>query len=333
MKTSSLLLWFGLLALLPVAELALPSALHCSEPLRTVFIFTFLALGLHVVTGLTGQLNLGSAAFMAIGAYAYAISTCEIYPFQLGFWGGVLMALLFGALFGWLVAIPTVRLRGDYLAIVTLGFGEITQDVLRNFEGITKGTQGLNPLPGPSIPGLAGSLSSTGWYYFLLLLLLLAVWLCRNLERSIYGLGWSALRLDELAAASLGLKIDRLRARALIFGASLGALAGALYAASLQTSGEPGNYDFQISVLVLCCVIIGGLGSLKGVLAGTLLMVGTNSIVLNKLSTWLAESGLVQSSNVMASPNNWKFMLFGLVLLLMMRLKPDGLFPQARKEH
>ena len=187
---------------------------------RTVVVYAILALGLNIVVGWTGLLHLGIAAFAAIGAYAYGILTCEIYPFQLGFWGGLAAAAAFGAVAGALLGAPTLRLRGDYLAIVTLGFGEIVQDALKNLDTITKGTQGINPLPGATVPGVSllssasqvaatkassvadgAAVSGTDWlgwlqisnetpvrWYFLYLVVLAAiVFLCRNLEFSRLG--------------------------------------------------------------------------------------------------------------------------------------------------
>ena len=147
--------WLALIvaALIPMVELALPGDWRAGELLRPIFIMAILGLGLNILTGFTGILNLGVAAFMAVGAYSYAILTCDIYPFQLGFWGATGAAILIGLAAGVLLGLPTIRLRGDYLAIVTLGFGEIVQDSLKNLDVITKGTQGINPLPAPSLFG------------------------------------------------------------------------------------------------------------------------------------------------------------------------------------
>jgi branched-chain amino acid transport system permease protein len=309
-----------------------PLGLNLLDPMRGVLVFALLGLGLNVVTGFTGLLHLGMAAFMAIGAYAFAISTCDIYPFQLGFWPALGVTAVAGALAGFLLGAPTLGLRGDYLAIVTLGFGEIVQDVMKNLDAITKGTQGINPLPAPSLP-LVGELGTDErpWYWLFLGLLVLAVKLCRNLERSRTGRAWLAVREDQLAASCMGIAPIPVKMYAFATGAALAALAGGLWASLYQSTGEPGNYDFQVSILALCIVIVGGMGSIDGVLVGALAMIGLANIALPKLASWLQAQGVVNPSNVLGSPNNWKYMVFGVVLMVMMRVRPDGLLP-ARLE-
>lgn len=316
------------LCFLPAVEPLLPDLLRISDTMRTIFVFAILGLGLNVVTGFTGLLNLGVAAFMAIGAYTFAILTCAIYPFQIGFWAGLAAATVAGAAAGFALGLPTIRLRGDYLAIVTLGFGEIVQDVIKNLEVVTKGTQGINPLPPPAIAGYVFPAENhLPWYYLYFALLLLVVLLHRNLLRSRIGRSWEAVRDDELAASCAGIPVVRTKLLAFSVGAATAALAGAMSAALLGSSGEPGNYDFQISIIALCIVIVGGLGSIRGVLLGAALMVGFNSILLTRLSAYLASRGLADSANVFASPGNWKYLVFGLALILTMRFKPDGLLP------
>jgi branched-chain amino acid transport system permease protein len=219
-----------------------------------------------------------------------------------------------------------MRLRGDYLAIVTLGFGEIVQDLLKNLEPITKGTTGINPVPHPTL----GSYAFTGeshlpFYYLYLAFAVVAAVLCRNLRRSRVGRAWVAVREDELAARSCGVNTARAKLSAFSWGAALCAAGGALVAALVGTSIEPGYYDFQLSIVVLCAVIVGGLGSVAGVLLGSLVMFGFNSIVLARLTDALG--GGATNASVLAIPNNWKFLVFGLALILAMRLKPEGLLP------
>jgi branched-chain amino acid transport system permease protein len=313
---------------LPLIDLALPDGLKVASLVPPILVFAILGLGLNIVAGFTGLLNLGSAAFMAIGAYAFAISSSPVYPFQIGFWPALALATAMGALCGLVLALPTMRLRGDYLAIVTLGFGEIVQDVLKNLDAITKGTQGLNPVPTPTLFGYHFSTANfVPWYYLFLALLLLAVGLCRNLLRSRIGRAWIAVREDELAARSMGISAAKAKTIAMVIGAALCAGGGALWSSLQGTSIEPGYYNFQLSVIVLCIVIVGGLGSIPGVLLGALIMIGFNSIVLVKLSELLGRHGVGGGSNVLASPNNWKYLIYGLALILMMRLKPAGLLP------
>jgi branched-chain amino acid transport system permease protein len=338
--------WIGLAALAawPLLEPALPAWMHLNEPLTEVFVYAILALGLNVLTGFTGLLNLGVAAFAAIGAYAFSISTCEIYPFRLGFWPALGVTMAVGALAGFLLGAPTLRVRGDYLAIVTLGFGEIVKDVLVNLDTITKGTQGINPLPPPSLLGT--SLEARGQYWLLLAFVAVTFAGVRALERSRVGRAWISIREDELASRAMGIRPDHAKMLAFATCASLAALSGALLVSRLSSSGEPGNYDFQVSVLALCIVIVGGIGSVRGTLVGAAVMVGMNSVVLVRLTEALGSGGgdaasarpegflasagwfvRTWASNVLLTPTNWKFGLFGLALVLMMIFRPQGILP------
>ncbi|MEI6083456.1 MAG: branched-chain amino acid ABC transporter permease [Verrucomicrobiota bacterium] len=306
-------------AFLLVAAIVPAVAPRFADLMRPIFIMAILALGLNILTGFTGILNLGVAAFMGIGAYTYAILTCDIYPFQLGFWGATGATVLIGLLAGLALGLPTIRLRGDYLAIVTLGFGEIVQDSLKNMDVITKGTQGINPLPSPS-----------HIYWLLLGFLAVVVLLNRNLQHSRIGRAWIAIREDELAASCMGINPMKTKLIAFSLGAAQCALAGALWASYLGSSGEPGNYDFQVSIIALCIVIVGGMGSIAGVLLGALVVMGFNTIVLETLTNFLKAHQLIASNNVFTAPGNWKYMLFGLALILMMRFRPEGLLPSKQ---
>lgn len=315
-------------ACVPVLDQLLPATLQLSEAVRGIFVYAILALGLNVVTGYAGILNLGIAAFMAIGAYTFGILTCEIYPFQLGFWSAIALTVPIGALAGFVLGTPTLGLRGDYLAIVTLGFGEIVQDVLKNLEVVTKGTQGINPLAAPEFGGHQWtSQDELKWYYLLLSLLTLVVIAIGNLERSRLGRAWFSIREDEIASRSMGIRVERAKMIAFSTAAAIAALAGGLSASILSSTGEPSNYDFQISVLALCIVIVGGIGNIAGVLVGALVMVGMNSIVLVKATAWMAAHDIGSQGNVLLAPNNWKYLIFGLALVLAVRLKPNGLIP------
>jgi len=306
-------------AFLLVAAVVPAVAPRFAELLRPIFIMAILALGLNILTGFTGILNLGVAAFMAVGAFSYAILTCDIDPFQLNFWSATGATVLIGLLAGLALGLPTVRLRGDYLAIVTLGFGEIVQDSLKNMDVITKGTQGINPLPSP--PHI---------YYLLLAFLAVVVLLNRNLQHSRIGRAWIAIREDELAASCMGVNTMKMKLLAFAIGAAQCSLAGALWASYLGSSGEPGNYDFQVSMIALCIVIVGGMGSISGVLLGALVIMGFNSIVLETATDFLKAHQLTSSNNVFTAPGNWKYLLFGLALILMMRFRPAGLLPSKQ---
>jgi branched-chain amino acid transport system permease protein len=318
-------------AVIPILEFILPGYPHFGDLLRPVFIMAMLGLGLNILTGFTGLLNLGVAAFMAVGAYSYAILTCDIYPFQLGFWTATGITVLVGLAVGVFLGLPTIRLRGDYLAIVTLAFGEIVQDVLKNLDSITKGTQGINPLPAPSLWHYHFRPETyQPWYYLFLGLLAILVLLNRNLHRSRVGRTWISIREDELASSCMGINPMKMKLLAFSLGAAQCSLAGALWASFLGSSGEPGNYDFQVSILALCMVIVGGMGNVGGVLLGALVIVGFNSIVLETVTNFLKAHDLISSSNVFAAPGNWKYMLYGLALILMMRFRPEGLLPSRQ---
>lgn len=331
--------WLALLlvAALPAIDLALPDSVKFASFMPSIMAFAIIGLGLNIISGFTGLLNLGAAAFMAIGVYTFSILTCPIYPFQIGFFPGLIAAGLAGGAAGLLLSLPTMRLRGDYVAIVTLGFGEIVQDVLKNLDAVTKGTQGLNPVATPALPGVTfGVESYLPWYYLYLTLLLAVVWLCHNLRQSRLGRAWVAVREDELAARAMGLSTPKVKLIAFAIGSALCAVGGALFASLRGTSIEPSYYDFQQSVIILCIVIVGGMGNITGVLLGALIMVGFNNIVLTKLTESMTRNGLT-GDNVLASPGNWKFLLYGLALILMMRLRPEGLLPakevQAELHH
>jgi branched-chain amino acid transport system permease protein len=297
---------------------------------QRVLIFTLLALGLNVIVGYAGLLHLGVAAFMAIGVYAYAILACDIYPFRIGFWGALIAAPMICALAGLLLASPTLRLRGDYLAIVTLGFGEIVQDVLKNLDGITKGTQGINPLPPPNFFGAALNVSVyQPWYYLFLAVVVLVVIAVRNLERSRLGRQWVAIREDELAASCMGINPTRAKLVAFAITAAICGVAGVLYASKLETTAEPTSYDFNVSITVLSILIVGGTGSIRGVLMGAAIIMGFD-IALKKITEGLQQAGITGTGNVIMTPSNWKYLLFGLALVLMMRFRPEGIFPSGR---
>jgi branched-chain amino acid transport system permease protein len=321
--------------LIPILDLALEAAgarewRIGNDVCQRVLIFAIMGLGLNVVVGFTGLLHLGVAAFMAIGVYAYAILTCTIYPYQIGFWAALLAAPVVAAGAGLLLGAPTLRLRGDYLAIVTLGFGEITQDVLKNIPSITKGTQGINPLPPPALPGYAfTSEAYEPWYFLYLAILVGLVLLVRNLENSRLGRQWMSIREDELAATCMGINPVKTKLMAFAIGAALCGFAGVLWASKLGTTAEPTSYDFNISITVLALLIVGGLGSIRGVLAGAALVMGFD-ILLQKSTEAMQRAGLTSSASVYSSPTNWKYLAFGLALVLMMRFRPEGIFPSNR---
>jgi branched-chain amino acid transport system permease protein len=330
--------------LFPVLDWAIEAttgqAVRIDRQLVNVFIFALLALALNLQVGYAGLLQLGVAAFFAIGAMTTGVMTVDKYPFQLGFWGALLVAPVLAGLAGLLLGAPTLRLRGDYLAIVTLGFGEVMRIVLLNLESITDGPRGLNPIPEPWLPdGVRDLLAGDGgpaqsqmraMYYLGLTALVVAVVVFRLVERSRLGRAFIALREDPLAAACMGLDPGRIKLASFAGGAALAGFAGCLYATNLTTTAEPNTYDFNYSIMVLCCLIIGGLGSLHGALLGAALLLGFDNVA-SPLLTRLLQSALGGDANhVMASFSNWRWLIFGLALVLMMRWRPEGLWPSSR---
>ncbi len=309
------------------------------DQLSTLFVYGILALALNVAVGYSGLLQLGIAGFFGIGVYITGIFTVDAYPFQVGFAAAMVLATLGTAMFGVMLGAPTLRLRGEYLAIVTLGFAEVVKATLKNLTEITKGTQGLEIIPSPQLPAwLLAALAQVGvqpnwrldyrlFYYLSLVVLVAVVLLMRTLERSRLGLAWIALREDELAASCMGINVNRAKLASFAFSAALAGLAGCLYATKLKSTSDPNAYDFSRSIIMLCCVILGGLGSMRGTLLGVFLLLGFDSIVSPRLDSWLqAQGSPVQLSD-------WRYLIFGLALILMMRFRPEGLLPSVRLQH
>lgn len=330
------------------------------DQVSTLFVFAILALGLNVAVGYTGLLQLGIAGFFGIGVYITGILTVASYPFHTGFTVALVMATLGAAFFGLILGAPTLRLRGDYLAIVTLGFGEVVKVTLRNLDEITGGTKGLNPIPPPAMPDWLATV--VGWfglqpkweldyrlfYYLALALLAGLVVVLRNLENSRLGRAWVAIREDELAATCMGINAQRTKLASFATSAALAGLAGCLYATKLTTTADPNAYDFNRSIIMLCCVILGGLGSIRGTLLGVFLLLGFDNILSPILDSLIQRSGVAESAAGWVSQispgdfdlqqlvrrlltfSNWKLMIFGLALVLMMRFRPEGLLPSLR---
>jgi branched-chain amino acid transport system permease protein len=317
------------------------SATHRSlgDQLPTVFIFAILALGLNVVVGYTGLLHLGIAAFFAVGAYVAGVLMAESYPFGVNIVVPLLVGPLVAALFGVLLGVPTLRLRGDYLALVTLGFGEVMRFAIRNLDEITAGTRGLSPIPPP--PDFNGRLDWASdyrpFYYLTLVVLIGVMLLLRNLERSRLGRAWVALREDELAANCMGLNPARLKLAAFALGAGLAGLAGVLYATRLTSTAGPDAYDFNRSIFMLCCLILGGLGSRPGVLLGVFLLVGFDNILSPILDAvvqnYMQQHHPESAGKIYLTFTGWRLIVFGLALILMMRFRPEGIIPSSRVKH
>ena len=310
-----------------------------------VLCFVILSLGLNVVVGYTGLLHLGIAAFFGIGAYTAGILTTTAFPFGASFVVVAVASAVVAAAIGVATTAPTLRLRGDYLALVTLGFGLITIYVIRNLGGITDGTQGLTPVAPNLLPGIEDPVlpkSRPGWgnswrkypyLYFLCLGLLTAVVVfLRNLERSRLGRAWVALREDELAASCMGLNPARLKLSAIALGAGLAGLAGALFAVSQNGTTEPKAYDFNRSMITLCCVILGGLGNRPGVILGVFLLIGYDQVLTPLADNWLQAQKLNPRGKEYLKVSGWRLFIFGAALIIMMRFRPEGLLPAERQK-
>jgi branched-chain amino acid transport system permease protein len=319
-----------------------------------LFIYAVLALGLNVVLGYTGLFHLGIAAFFGIGAYTTAMLVVPQFPFHQSFLVAVIAAALAAAAVGVLTTAPTLRLRGDYLALVTMGFGLIAVFLIRNLENITAGTKGLDPvspklLPGMDDPDFGSHRLQPSWgatwrsypyFYFLCLAVLVLIYLFLGwLERSRTGRGWIALREDELAASCMGLNPARLKLSGIAIGAGLAGLAGALYAVAYKGTSGPQAYDFNRSMTAICCVILGGLGNRPGVLLGVLLLIGYDQVLTPILDNEFQKEwfqGLFPDSmrgKQYLKVSGWRLIIFGIALIVMMRFRPEGLLPESRRKH
>lgn len=264
-------------------------------------IYIILALGLNVVVGFTGLLNLGFVAFYAIGAYTYALLNVKL---GLGFWESLPVCLFASTLSGALLAIPALRLRGDYLAIVTLGFGEIIHLILNNWDSLTGGPNGITGIAPPVLYGM--SLGRLNRYYYLVLF---AVFICyiiiRRVKESRIGRAWIAIREDEISAGAMGINVMLYKLYAFSFGALWAGLGGALFAGKMQFV-SPESFTFIESVFILCMVILGGLGSIEGVVMGAVV--------------------LVVLPEVLRGVQSYRMLTLGAGLILMMIFRPHGLF-------
>jgi branched-chain amino acid transport system permease protein len=318
----------------------------------TSLIFILLALGLNIVVGYAGLLDLGYAAFFAIGAYTTAMLSSGHFNTHVSFWLLIWIAAAVAAMFGFILGAPTLPLRGDYLAIVTLGFGEIVPIAIRNLNNVTikigdltllnnfdltGGELGISPIDPPNLPigGINFADRSDGrpWYFLLLLIIVFSIFLINRLRRSRLGRAWMAMREDELAAASMGINIVRTKLLAFAMGASFSGFGGAYYAAFVSGT-FPSAFDFSVSVIVLCMVILGGLGNMAGVIVGGLIIELSDRLFLPQVALFL--QGLAANDTSLAAlkqfdPTLYRAGLFGLVLVLMMQLRPEGLLPSARR--
>jgi len=308
--------WAAALALLLIGPFFLQSTSYAFV-IRLAGIaglYMLLALGLNLVIGFTGLLDLGFMAFYAIGAYTAAILAIHKVPFI----ACVAAAVAASTLVRVMVGFPALRLRGDYLAIVTLGFGEVVRLTLTNWDSLTNGPKGL-PRVGESIPSaslLGMTLSSNLHYYYLIFACVLgAIWICARLNHSRLGRAWVAIREDEIAAELMGVEVTQQKVVAFGLSAMFAGLAGAIFA-HWEGFVTPESFTFWESCLLVCAVVLGGMGSIMGVVLGALCIVLVPEILRDMLGSSFA---------------NARYLLFGLSLILMTVYRPQGIWPSRRR--
>lgn len=275
--------------------------------LRTIIIvgiYIILALSLNLIIGFAGQLSMGHAAFYAIGAYTTALLTVSL---GLNFWIAFIMSFIVAGLFGFLLGVPILRLKGDYLAIATIGFGEIVRLVLINGGDITRGPAGIPGIPSPSILGFTIN-DNIAWYYFIYIMVILTVIFSYNLLYSRLGRGLIAIRDDEIAAEAMGVKPSYLKILVFTFGAALAGIAGSMFASYIHYV-NPDSFTYLESVTILMMVVLGGIGSIPGVVVG--------AVVLAILPEMLRAVDL------------YRFAIYGLLLIIMMIARPQGMISMA----
>ncbi|MBK8524037.1 MAG: ABC transporter ATP-binding protein [Betaproteobacteria bacterium] len=330
---------FGL-TLITVALLALPfvAALGGQAWVRIVnfaILYVFLALGLNIVVGFAGLLDLGYIAFYAVGAYLWALLASPHFGLHLPFWVILPLGAIVACFFGILLGAPTLKLRGDYLAIVTLGFGEIVRIFMNNLNApinITNGPQGITLIDPVAIGNFKFSTGSTVFgidisgpqkYYYLLLVLVLAVIAINvRLQHSRIGRAWQAIREDEIAAKAIGINTRNMKLLAFAMGASFGGVAGGIFAA-MQGFVSPESFSLIESVMILAMVVLGGMGHIPGVILGAILL----TVLPEALRYAVVPVQKALFGAVLADPESLRMLIFGLALVLVMRFKPAGLWP------
>lgn len=302
-----------LIGVVAVAAVIMPFVSEMYQVTIWVFalIYVVLGLGLNITVGLAGLLDLGYVAFFGIGAYTYAILNTR---FSLDFWLCLPIGGLVGATLGIILGFPILRLRGDYLAIVTLGFGSIAKIVYENWEGVFNGAQGIDKIARPGLFGIDMDIgAATIFTYFLMLLMVLfAIFITNRLKDSRIGRAWMALREDEIACVAMGVDMARTKLSAYAFGAFWAGLVGVIFA-SQTTYINPASFDFMLSAIVLSMVVFGGMGSIVGVVIAAL--------VLSLLPEYLRAF------------ESYRMIVFGAAMVLMMIFRPQGLISNVRKTY
>lgn len=308
-------------------------------------IYAVLAIGLNVVVGFAGLLNLGYVGFYAVGAYVYAIfATAQannfispsILQFPVSgnwFWLFLIIGMIVSGFVGFLLGLPVLRLKGDYLAIVTLGFAEIIRIVLNNLDkpiNFTNGPKGLTPIEPPAFFGII--LNQPIHYYFIILILFVLTFIvATRLNNSRIGRAWTAIREDELAARTMGIPVVKMKLLAFSIGAAFAGMMGVLFAAK-QTFVDPSSFGFMESIGILAMVIMGGMGNISGVIIGALAVVVLQLHILKEFSNFLRQlsvSGIINIPSQL-DPAKYERLVFGLILVLMCIFRPQGFLPAKR---
>lgn len=301
-------------------------------------LYVMLALGLNIVVGYAGLLDLGYIAFYAVGAYLYALLASPHFDLHLPFWALLPLGAALAGVFGILLGAPTLRLRGDYLAIVTLGFGEIIRIFLNNLNApvnVTNGPQGVSLIDPFAVGGFSfsrtwsiGGIEVPGiytYYYLFLLLAALVVFVSIRLQDSRIGRAWEAVREDEVAAEAMGIHTRNVKLLAFAMGASFGGISGGLFA-GFQGFISPESFNLFESVIVLCMVVLGGMGNIAGVILGAVLLT-----VFPEALRYLGELQQALFGRVLADPADLRMLIFGMVLVTIMIFRPMGLLPSVRR--
>lgn len=290
--------------------LLFPSAYQVNI-MTTALMYVVLGLGLNIVVGVAGLLNLGYVAFYAVGAYTYALLNLH---FDIGFWVALPLGGILAALFGILLGFPVLRLRGDYLAIVTLGFGEITLQVLKNWGELTRGPSGITNIDRPGFFGMDLSVEAAYHYqyYLTIAMVVLTIFVINRLQRSRIGRALFALREDEIACQAMGIDKTAIKLTAFALGATWAGLAGVLFAAK-NAYINPESFTFLESAMILCIVVLGGMGSIVGVITGALL--------------------LILLPEYLRALSDYRMLSFGAILVLMMIFRPQGIVANIRHSY
>ena len=336
--------WMGV-ALIVVALAALPFALATVGTAwvritNLAILFALLSLGLNIVVGFAGLLDLGYIAFYAIGAYVYALLASPHFNIHLPWWVILPIGAATACLFGVLLGAPTLKLRGDYLAIVTLGFGEIVRIFLNNLSepfNLTNGPKGITTIDPIKVGPISfGDVSHLGplvfseaikYYFFLLVVLVIVVIINLRLQNSRIGRAWEAIREDELAARAMGINTRNMKLLAFAMGASFGGVAGGMFSA-IQAFISPESFILTESVMVLSMVVLGGMGNIFGVIVGAILLSFVPEVL--RYSVEPVQRALFGRSLI--DPEVIRMLLFGLAMVVMMLFRPAGIFPSALRK-